>query len=219
MKYEFQVLGLYTAELRIQQTKLQGWRWFQCLQGHLRWYKLDAQISADRLEAESARYELMAHVDARALEISELWIELEKYEALNGLISSRLEVLDPLISQLEEVAKAGIGDVSSVAAAQRTVSNIRVAQTNVSEKLEQARLNFLNGFGDLPQGVFYDADLIKRSLPNTITEDLVYKSPAPAVYEMYKQNLRGGGGLSQEQFQVGFEARASRPFGGRLFLG
>ena len=53
--------------------------------------KLDAQISADRLEAESARYELMAHVDARALEISELWIELEKYEALNGLISSRLK--------------------------------------------------------------------------------------------------------------------------------
>ena len=117
---------------------------------------------------------------------------------------------------MEEVAKAGIGDVSSVAAAQRTVSNIRVAQTNVSEKLEQARLNFLNGFGDLPQGVFYDADLIKRSLPNTITEDLVYKSPALlAKYEMYKSELaRVEAVRAKEQFQVGFEARASRPFGG-----
>ena len=67
---------------------------------------------------------------------------VEKFEALNGLIETRLMVLNPLIEQLEKVAKAGIGDVSKVAAAQRTVSMICVRQSDVVERLEQARVNF-----------------------------------------------------------------------------
>ena len=41
--------------------------------------------------------------------------------------------------QLEKAA-AGVGDVSKVTAAQRTVSGIRVNQTNISEGLAKARL-------------------------------------------------------------------------------
>ena len=59
-------------------------------------------------------------------------------------------MLKPLIGQLEEVAKAGVGDRSQVAAAQRTVSMIAVIETDVNEKLQQARLNFSNQFGQLP---------------------------------------------------------------------
>ncbi len=45
---------------------------------------------------------------------------------MQAQIDKRLSVLDPLIDQLEKVAEAGIGDVSKVTAAQRTVSAIRV---------------------------------------------------------------------------------------------
>ena len=67
-------------------------------------------------------------VDDRAQVLAEIWLELEKYENLKQKIDSRLVVLEPLIGQLEEVAKAGIGDVSKVAAAQRTVSAIRCSR-------------------------------------------------------------------------------------------
>ena len=63
-------------------------------------------------------------------------------EALKDQIEGRLAVLDPLIAQLEQVAKAGIGDVSKVTAAQRTVAAIRVTETNISEGYAQARLSF-----------------------------------------------------------------------------
>ena len=51
-----------------------------------------------------------------------------------------------LIDQLEKVAEAGIGDVSKVTAAQRTVSTIRVEKTSVAEGLAQAQLDFSNAF-------------------------------------------------------------------------
>ena len=65
-------------------------------------------------------------------------------KALQKQIDARLAILDPLIEQLEKVAEAGIGDMSKVTAAQRTVSGIRVTQTNISEGLAKARLDFLN---------------------------------------------------------------------------
>ena len=77
------------------------------------------------------------------------WLELEKYRSLQAQIDKRLSVLDPLIDQLEKVAKAGIGDVSKVTAAQRTVSAIRVEQTSIAEGLAQAELEFSNAFGDV----------------------------------------------------------------------
>jgi hypothetical protein len=126
---------------------------------------VDAQIAADNYNLESARYGLMAAMDARALELASFWVDLERYEALNQMIENRLDVLDPLIAQLEKVAEAGVGDVTQVAAAQRTVSMIRVTQTDVSERLEQARLNFKSAFGFLPQGVIFDSNYISSQLP------------------------------------------------------
>ena len=75
----------------------------------------------------------------KALAASQVWVELKRYEALNSLIKSRLLVLDPLIDQLERVADAGVGDVSQVAAAERTVSLIRVIEADIVERLELAR--------------------------------------------------------------------------------
>ena len=138
---------------------------------------VDAQIASRRFAADSSEYELQATINERALRLGSLWVELEKYQILQNKIESRLAVLDPLIEQLEKVAAAGIGDVSKVTAAQRTVSAIRVAETNISEGLAQAQLNFANAFGALPEKVNYDYQLMTRYLPSKITDDLIHKSP------------------------------------------
>ena len=49
--------------------------------------------------------------------------------------------------QLEKVTTAGVGDVSQVAAAQRVVSAILVAEADVSGRYQKARIAFSNGFG------------------------------------------------------------------------
>jgi hypothetical protein len=93
--------------------------------------KIDAQISADEQRLIAARHSLQARMDERALQLASVWVDLDRYEKLNGEIESRLLILNPLIEQLEKVANAGVGDVSQVAAAQRTVTAIRVTQTDV----------------------------------------------------------------------------------------
>ena len=65
---------------------------------------LDAVIAAETFGAEAAKYDLATKTNRRLAELSNLWIDLERYEALNRVIEDRLEVLSPLISQLEEVA-------------------------------------------------------------------------------------------------------------------
>ena len=112
----------------------------------------------------------MVTVNERALKLGELWVELEKYDMLQQKIDERLAILDPLIAQLERVAEAGIGDVSSDAA-QRTVSTIRVAETNISEGLAQAKLNFVNAFGALPKSASYDHAFIEKIVPSVISDD------------------------------------------------
>ena len=121
---------------------------------------VDATTSEKSYLAESAREDLRAVLHGRALQLGAAWIELEKYQKLSVLIESRLGILDPLISQLEKVAQAGIGDVSKVAAAQRTVAGIRVEQTRIAEGLAQAKLEFRNAFGALPNGIEYDSKYI-----------------------------------------------------------
>ena len=79
-------------------------------------------------------------------------------------------MLDP-IGQLEQVAKAGIADVSKVTAAQRTVSAIRVTQTNISEGLAKAQLEFLNTFGAVDKNISYDQLFIQKLLPSQINEE------------------------------------------------
>jgi outer membrane protein TolC len=177
---------------------------------------VDAEIASRRFRADSSEYELQATINERALRLGSLWVELEKYQMLQNKIESRLAVLDPLIEQLEKVAAAGIGDVSKVTAAQRTVSAIRVAETNISEGLAQAQLNFANAFGALPEKVNYDYQLVTKYVPSRITDDLIHNSPLLlSQYATYQAGLARVEAVSaKNDFNVGFEARAMRPFAG-----
>ena len=85
----------------------------------------------------------LSKLEERTLSALQSWVELERYQELNSLIEARLIVLDPLIDKLEQVAAAGVGDVSQVAAAQRTVALIRVTQTDVKKNLNKHKLNFI----------------------------------------------------------------------------
>ena len=104
--------------------------------------EVDSQIASSLFEVESSKMALAATYDRRAAELFQKWLELEKYQSLQAQIDARLSVLGPLIDQLEKVAQAGIGDVSKVTAAQRTVAAIKVEQTSVAEGLAQAQLTF-----------------------------------------------------------------------------
>ena len=177
---------------------------------------VDAQIAAKKYQEQAARSELRAVIDERAARLGRIWIELERYEALKDQIDSRLAVLDPLIDQLEQVAKAGIGDVSKVTAAQRTVATIRVLDTNISEGLEKARLDFSNAFGDVKGDIRYDAEFISKLVPKKITDDLTQNVPSLlAQYASYQSGLARIVSLkAKDDFNVGFEAKVLRPFAG-----
>ena len=177
---------------------------------------IDAQIEAKKYQEKAARLELRATIDERAARLGRIWIELEKYETLRDQIDSRLAVLDPLIDQLEQVAKAGIGDVSKVTAAQRTVATIRVTETNIAEGLEKARLDFVNAFGDLRGDIRYEPEFISKLVPNEITDELVQKVPSLLTqYASYQSSLARIASLkAKDDFNVGFEAKAMRPFAG-----
>ena len=177
---------------------------------------LDARIASERFEAEAAQLEFQAILDQRAHRLAEIWVEFEKHQTLKEQIDSRLAVLDPLIGQLEQVAKAGIGDVSKVTAAQRTVASIRVTQTNISEGLAQSELNFLNAFGSLQNEIKYDAAFIENLLPSKIDLKLAEESPLLlSQYAEYQAGLANIEALNAKSgFNVGFEARAMRPYAG-----
>lgn len=177
---------------------------------------IDSTIATERFLADSANLELEATINERAFRLGKIWIELEKYEQLQDLIDRRLSVLDPLIYQLEQVAKAGIGDVSKVTAAQRTVATIRVAETNITEGLAQARLNFINAFGELPERVSYDSNFIAKMVPKNIDHEIIQKSPLLlSRYANYQAGISKVHSLkAKDNFSIGFEARASKPFAG-----
>jgi outer membrane protein TolC len=178
--------------------------------------KLDSQIAASLFEVEASKMELATTIDRRAHELFQKWLELEKYKSLQVQINKRLSVLDPLIDQLEKVADAGIGDVSKVTAAQRTVSAIRVEKTGVTEGLAQAQLDFLNAFGDLNDGITFDYDFITNLVPSEIDDNLVQSSPKiKAQYASYQSSLARVKVLkAKDGFDLGFEVRAMRPFAG-----
>ena len=177
---------------------------------------LDAQIAAKSFQAEEAKYNLQAALNERAMRLGQLWLELEKHKRLQERIDDRLAILDPLIDNLEQVANAGIGDVSKVTAAQRTVSGIRVTQTNVAESLAKAELDFLNAYGSIRSSISYDAEFVTRLLPDKFGDNLAHKSPAVlAKYANYKAAMANLDGISaKKNFNVGFEARALRPLAG-----
>jgi outer membrane protein len=178
--------------------------------------ELDSKIASSLFEVEASRMDLAATIDQRANELFQKWLELEKYKSLQAQIDKRLLVLDPIIDQLEKVADAGIGDVSKVTAAQRTVSAIRIEKTNVAEGFSQAQLDFSNAFGTLNNGVAFDYAFITDLVPSKIDDSLVQNSPLlKSQYAAYQSSLEEVRALRAEDgFDVGFEARATRPFAG-----
>jgi len=159
------------------------------------------------------RANLRATMNERGARLAYAWIELERYRALQNLIDSRLSILDPLLLQLEKVAASGVGDMSMVASAQRTVSLIRVTQTDVSEKLAQAEVAFKNGFGTLPSKAAYDASLISKSVPSDGIDKLAKNAPALLAeyygYRSAEANVAAVKAL--DNFNVAFEAKVQSP--------
>ncbi len=181
--------------------------------------KLDSQIASSLFEVEASKMNLAAAIDSRAAELFIKWLELERYKSLEAQIDKRLSVLEPLIDQLEKVAEAGIGDVSKVTAAQRTVSAIKVEKTGVTEGLAQAQLEFSNAFGSLNNGIAFDYDFLTSLVPPEIDDNLVQNAPVlKAQYASYQSSLAQLKALrAKEGFDVGFEARAMRPFAGSSY--
>jgi outer membrane protein TolC len=177
---------------------------------------LDSQIESKSFEAEAAKQNLKATFDERAFKLGKIWLELEKYESLKKQIDERLAVLDPLIGQLEQVADAGIGDISKVTAAQRTVSAIRVTQTNIAEGRAKARLEYLNTYGSVKETILYDHEFTKDLIAGKITEASAQNAPLLlAKYANYQAALANLEAVkSKNDFNIGFEARALRPFAG-----
>lgn len=177
---------------------------------------LDSTTTALTFEAEAAQYKYAAAMDQKALELAKIWLDLDRYEKLNKKIESRLNVLGPLIDQLERVADAGVGDVSQVASAQRTVSSIRVVQTNISESYAQAKVDFLNAFGSLPESGTYNSEMISKLMPKEITKKMVEN--APAIKGEFASYLAAEAGvasiIAKDKFKIGLETRLTRPFGG-----
>jgi len=175
--------------------------------------QIDAKIEADTFAVKSAEAALRAIKNERGARLAYAWIELERYRALQNLIDSRLSILDPLLLQLEKVAASGVGDMSMVASAQRTVSLIRVTQTDVSEKLAQAEVAFKNGFGTLPSKATYNASLISKSLPTDDIEKLAQNAPALLAeyygYRSAEANVAAVKAL--DNFNVAFEAKVQSP--------
>ena len=178
--------------------------------------KLDASIAAERLALRSSELLLASRENDKARELAELWVNLNQYEVLSSEIESRLSVLTPLIEQLERVAEAGIGDLTRVAAAQRTVSEIEATKADILERREQARLMFVNTFGKLPTDHTIDFGPISKAMPRVVTDETYEEAPAlRSAYlnyqskEAYLASVR-----ATDNFSVGFESSVQRPFGG-----
>jgi outer membrane protein TolC len=172
-------------------------------------------VSANEYAVQSALEGYRQSLDERALDVSTAWVELERYQSLNALISGRLEVLDPLIKQLERIADAGVGDATQVAAAQRTVSMIRVTQTDVEERLAQAKLNFIRLLGKLPKKTVFDASAIAKAVPRGVTAEMAMLAPCLlAEYAAYLSALKNlEVAKVRNSLTVAFETKVQRPFG------
>ncbi len=177
---------------------------------------LRAKIDSDAFMLKSVEQQYLSVRSQRALKLAYAWIELEHYRELKSLIVSRLEVLDPLFVQLDSVATAGVGDVSQVASAQRVVSSIRLAETDVEKKLQQAEIVFINGFGRLPVKAKYDASWVSKKVPTTEIDKLVANtSELLSVYWGYRAAEAAVVAVeAKNKFNLGFKAQLQRPFGG-----
>ena len=172
-------------------------------------------VSADEYAVQSALEWYKATLNKSAFEVGSAWVELERYQMLNTRISDRLAVLDPLINQLEVIADAGVGDATQVAVAQRTVSLIRVTQTDVEDRLAQAELDFVRLLGSLPGSAFFDAAAIAEALPIKAASDMAMAAPdLLAHYAAYLNALSSLDAVkARNSFTIGLESKVQRPFG------
>ena len=99
---------------------------------------LDAQITTQNFSVQSKLYALRARIDERLLHLASIWVELERYVTLNKKIEDRVAVLSPLINKLQQVAEAGLGDVSQVAAARGLLQKYK-SLADVAESLKRQR--------------------------------------------------------------------------------
>ena len=177
--------------------------------------QLESRISADEYYAAGASADYALAVDESALVALRSWVELERFRSLSDLIDSRLSVLDPLINQLERVAKAGLGDATMVSSAQRTVSMIEVTQTDVQQRLAQAEVDFLNVYGGLPASADFDGVAISKALPNGVDNKLIMNAPAVrGSYSKYRAAISNLESVrATDSVNIGFETKIQRPFG------
>ena len=177
--------------------------------------QIDAKVLAESFSAEASEFSLIGNMNKRAVELASTWIDLERYRALKKLIDDRLGILDPLIVKLEQVAEAGMGDITQVSAAQRTVSMIRATQLEVSERLELASLNFENSFGKVPATTRYDYNFVDKLMPVSISSEMEQNAPAVlSAYALYQSSQALVVAIeAKDSISVGFEAKAALPVG------
>lgn len=179
---------------------------------------LDAKIDSGEFYVKSTEQIYLATRAERALTLANAWIDLERYQSLRDLIDSRLLVLDPLLVQLEEVASAGVGDVSQVAAAQRVVSSILVVETDVLGQHEIAKIAFKDGFGSLPTNARYDETWVSKTLSVADSSKLAENSPGLlAAYWAYRAAEASVVAIqAKDDFNIAFQVKLQRPFGGSV---
>ena len=175
---------------------------------------IDARIEADQFGIEAAKHALLATMNERATRLSHAWIEYERYQSLANMIEERLSILNPLLKQLDQVASAGIGDMSQVASAQRTVFAIQAEQKTILEAFEQSKLEFISQFGSVPKKSRYQAVRVSKAMPRLASSRIAEKAPALlSRYYAYKAAEATIAAVkAQNNITVGFEAKLQRPF-------
>ena len=177
--------------------------------------KLESEIAAAEAEVRSLSYTFRSIRNEKAADLLIIWSNLERYQNLKDHVDSRLNILEPLALKLKEVTKAGIGDVTMVSAAQRTLTSMRATKIDVDEKYDQAKIAFETAYGVLPGKIEYENDIIHSQIPNSGDDQLILSSPLVqaefAAYQASEATLASV--LANDSFVVAFESRLSRPFG------
>ena len=90
-----------------------------------------------------------------------------------------------------------------------------MSETNILEGLAQAQLNFSNAFGQ-PSKMYTDTELVSKLVPDEITTNLMQKAPLLlSQYSNYKASVARVASIkAKDEFNVGFQAMATRPFAG-----
>jgi len=182
--------------------------------------ELENQIRAARFAVEASEYELERTKNERALEALEAWINLNRYTKLFDLIAQRLQILDPIIDNLERVAASGVGDLSQVVSAKRTVTAIRTKQAQVEESLELARVDFEEIYGSMLQAqkfVLPEKEL-SRKLIGKKTKEITNSPAVLAEFKLYSAaEARLASVKSRGNFNLSLRAQVSRPIGASTY--